>query len=479
MEGKPFAIIETDGHSGDAGTKTRVEAFLHCVREDLAAERVTVARELDRVTDDRTDLAGLMATKRRVLIPRMGPGAEALAACLRGLEVPAEALPLPDRETLRIGRRYTSGKECVPMCITLGSLLQRVQAEPDGEFAFFMPTGCGPCRFGAYNVLHRIVLDRVGLGDRVTMWSPVDADYFGAVPPGFAAIAMAGFVATDLLLEGLYDARPVERERGAAQAVYDRFTTELLESLETATRGDLSAMQAVTQVVGRQLYGIRDLLERAAGDFAAARSDAKPPSVLVVGETYVRCDPFANDFVIDKLESRGIRARFVPFNEWLEYTDWAAWQKGQKRGLKMRLKSWMQRRIQEIGHEAMASVLGWPDRMSVAEVIDAGAEYLRPELFGDAILGIGGPIHAWRAGLVDGAVNVGPLECMPTKLAETQLFHAGEREELPSLTLPMNGDPLDPAVLDRFVYEVKQRYGRRTRSSTTPKSAETTIDMRS
>ena len=24
-----------DGHAGDAGTKTRVEAFLHCVREDL------------------------------------------------------------------------------------------------------------------------------------------------------------------------------------------------------------------------------------------------------------------------------------------------------------------------------------------------------------------------------------------------------------------------------------------------------------
>ena len=34
MAGKPFAVIETDGHSGDAGTRTRVEAFLHCVEED-------------------------------------------------------------------------------------------------------------------------------------------------------------------------------------------------------------------------------------------------------------------------------------------------------------------------------------------------------------------------------------------------------------------------------------------------------------
>ena len=31
MEHKPFAIIETDGHTGDAGTKTRLEAFLYCV----------------------------------------------------------------------------------------------------------------------------------------------------------------------------------------------------------------------------------------------------------------------------------------------------------------------------------------------------------------------------------------------------------------------------------------------------------------
>ncbi len=37
MDGKPFAIIETDGHAGDAGTKTRVEAFLHCVAGECKA----------------------------------------------------------------------------------------------------------------------------------------------------------------------------------------------------------------------------------------------------------------------------------------------------------------------------------------------------------------------------------------------------------------------------------------------------------
>ena len=42
MEGKPFAIIETDGHAGDAGTKTRVEAFLHCVAGEMKRARPRV-----------------------------------------------------------------------------------------------------------------------------------------------------------------------------------------------------------------------------------------------------------------------------------------------------------------------------------------------------------------------------------------------------------------------------------------------------
>ena len=37
MKNKPFAVVETDGHSGDAGSKTRMEVFLYCVDADLRA----------------------------------------------------------------------------------------------------------------------------------------------------------------------------------------------------------------------------------------------------------------------------------------------------------------------------------------------------------------------------------------------------------------------------------------------------------
>jgi hypothetical protein len=58
---------------------------------------------------------------------------------------------------------------------------------------------------------------------------------------------------------------------------------------------------------------------------------------------------------------------------------------------------------------------------------------------------------------------------MPNKLAETQLVHVGETEKLLSLTLSLNGDPLDPEPLDAFALEVHARHaGRRAAGAAAP-----------
>jgi len=47
---------------------------------------------------------------------------------------------------------------------------------------------------------------------------------------------------------------------------------------------------------------------------------------------------------------------------------------------------------------------------------------------------------------------------MPNKIAEAQFFHIAEREGLASLVVSLNGDPIDPEVLDNFAFEVHSRY---------------------
>ncbi|HEX9051170.1 MAG TPA: BadF/BadG/BcrA/BcrD ATPase family protein [Anaeromyxobacter sp.] len=458
MEGKPFAIIETDGHAGDAGTKTRVEAFLHCVREDLRSRASEAAAAAPILPFSARTLPEIAALGSRVLVPPMGPEAAALHAALKGYGVDAEVLPRATVDTIRLGRRHTSGKECLPMTVTAGALLERIAKEPGRPFTFFMPGSNGPCRFGMYRQLHQMVLARVGESGRVGIWSPPDSDYFEGVPPGMGAIVLGGLTAYGLLADATRDARPVERTPGAANAIEARWSRRLFETIEEAAAGDLSARKVIVEAATGRLYGMRDVVAGFARELAAARDPRPHPTVLLVGEIYVRSDPASNGWAADALEARGLRVRIEPVVEYLQYSDLVQLRRGVKKGWKARLKTTLRRRIVETLQHAASDGLGWARHPAIPDVVEAGAPYLRPDLEHEAVMAMGLATHGWRDGTLDGVLCVGPLECMPNKLVEAQLFHAAQREGLVSLTLSLNGDPIDAEVLDAFAYEVKQKF---------------------
>jgi predicted CoA-substrate-specific enzyme activase len=463
MEGKPFAVIETDGHAGDAGTRTRVEAFLHCVREDLGAPVERTPGDAARLTVTSTSFGELRTSGERLLVPRMGSGAEVLAAAARGVGVPAEALAEPTSETLRLGRRHTSGKECLPMAVTLGSLLERVERGGPGErFTFFMPSADGPCRFGAYKELHQIVLDRLGLADRVRIWSPPFSNYFQGVPPGFGALVLTGLVASDLLRDLHGDVRPVEARAGASDELLARASAELVERVEGEVKGELALKRVLVETVTGRLWGIPALLRRTAHQFARLRGARELPRVLVTGEIYVRNDPFCTGDVVGALHRRGLRARVVPMTEYLYYSFFLG---GARRGVAHALEGWVRRRILDACHAAAAGPMGWGVAPRIADAVAAGSDYLRDALRGEAILTLGTSLHAWRHGEIDAVISAGPLECMPNKLAEAQLHHAAAAEGLLSLTLNLNGEPPDPELLDGFAFDVHARHRARRPSA--------------
>ncbi len=168
--------------------------------------------------------------------------------------------------------------------------------------------------------------------------------------------------------------------------------------------------------------------------------------------------------MIDKLESAGLRARLAPFSEWIEFTTW--WREkrifdGRPRANDHVVDAWfsaaVERRILDRLYAEMAKPLAWGARTSTDDSIAAGELYVDRALESETILTVGGGLHEFLHGEIDGVVSVGPLECMPNKVAESH-FQCVERDYgLPSLTLGLNGDPLDERVLDAFVYEVKER----------------------
>lgn len=463
MAGKPYAIIETDGHSGDAGTKTRVEAFLHCVAQDRQrSEPAGLSHDFSGARPGNVGLRELLGHGERMLMPWMSDLSEAMAACMRGCGIAAECLSEPDRDALRRGQRETSGKECLPMVLTLGSLLQRLErAAPNERFVYLLPCSNGPCRFGVYSLLNQIVFQRLGWQDRIRLWSPSDAGYFDEFPPSLGILAFAGMLAADLLNEAALAAGTDGAPPGAADAIYQRARGELVTLLERHAAADLSTAAALWQVTGGRLFGLRDLLADASAQLAAIRDGAERPTVLLVGEIYVRCVPFANGHLINRLGQRGLRVRLVPIQEWLEYTDHVA---GLTRGwwrVGAHLSARVQARIRHAASAVVDAAFGWPARFPASGILGAAQPYLRPALWGEAALTLGNPLLAWRHGQIDGVVSAGPHECMPNKIAESQFYHLAERESLPSLTLALNGDPLDNEVLDNFAFEVHSRFRRR------------------
>ena len=231
-----------------------------------------------------------MAKPETLLVSHIGAASDAVAAVFRGLGFKAESLPAPDAESLRIGRRHTSGKECLPMPFTLGSLIQRLERARAGrEISYLMPSTDGPCRFGVYNLLNNIVLDRLGWRDRVRIWSPKDTGYFDDMPAGAEMLVLAGIAATRFVAPGAAG-YPSGRTRGRSHGqTYERYLRELLAQVETAGTEIFRSGRALWEVAGGNLFGLRELLGHAAGRrFCSAAGTGRRPCVELTGEIYVR-----------------------------------------------------------------------------------------------------------------------------------------------------------------------------------------------
>jgi hypothetical protein len=161
--------------------------------------------------------------------------------------------------------------------------------------------------------------------------------------------------------------------------------------------------------------------------------------------------------VIEKLEGLGLRVRLAPGSEWLEYLGYLE----RNGGLRGFMAHGVERRIARTCHQIFQRSLGLPAWTPIEELLRAAEPYVREQIEGEAVLTVGKAVHSWRAREIDGVVVVGPLECMPNKVAECQLLHAAEREGLPFLALSFNGDPTDPGVLEDFAFELHDRFSRR------------------
>jgi predicted nucleotide-binding protein (sugar kinase/HSP70/actin superfamily) len=342
------------------------------------------------------------------------------------------------------------------MVVTLGSLLNYSKTSEE-DLYYFMPRAGGPCRFGQYQLLTKIILEKLGLGEKIKVLSPTSEtgyrlgeEIIGPVTAKF----WSSMVFIDLLKDVLFDLRPGEEVSGFTREVFDRYLERAEKMISDAPNhwnglGDL--------------WGMRSLAIQAVSDFQKiARDKTKQvkAKVLLTGEIFIRLDEFSNNHIIKELEDLNIKVKLAPFREWINYTTWQRLKrltlvKAKRRRIYLTwfLQRWIEQRLYKI----FAKSLGWPEDHKIEEVLKAAKPYLRKlQPLGESALTIGYPLLLWEKREISGTIVVGPFECMPSRIAETQLSLISQQTGLPVLTLFFNGDPLEKDQLESFIWGLKK-----------------------
>lgn len=418
---------------------------------------------------------------RRLLIPDMSPtGSRLLAASFRAIG--ADAIVMDTYKGLTLGRAYTSGKECFPCQVTLGDILHHLEGERErlgkafsaDRYIYFLPEADGPCRFGMYNKLQRLILDRFEAYQEVPIVYISTKNNYATtdiVPPGsssfFRKLSYVSLIIADVLDRITCRVRPYEREPGSTDDWMKQSLDGMVRAVETmkheldfsVLRGTLSSMV---------------VRAKALMDPQAVRR----PRIGIIGEIYLRSHPDSNQDIIRQLEKFGGEVVNASVGEWVNFINaeairkaerewWKAWTKRNHRTLRQVFRQWIglqiekyyqkwrQHQVYQCVHQTLDIQ---PDHSirSIHKRLDRNRLY-HFAIGTEAVLSIGGALEYVHHGF-DGVVNVFPFTCMPSTIASSVLRPLLHEMKIPYLDTPYDGaiQPNREVALRTFMYQAKQ-----------------------
>ena len=437
MGQKPSLTLELDSHTADAGLETRVEAFLDIVAayRQLLAKKMIVQKKRAFVPA-RTEMGKgkfnlitssgktLPASDPRVtlLFPSMGKiSSESLAAVFRGLGFNAISHPPSDEAILKLGRANTSCKECLPLILTTGTLLNYIyNIKKENEvLIYFMPTASGPCRFGQYYVFMEDLVKRLELPD-VALFSLTSENSYAGLGKDFQLRAWNSVVTSDVMedIRSMILANATDTEYG--MKIFNEEWNLILEEIE---RGDFSKLE-------KQLVRTSERFSR----IPMKLPPKEVPVICLIGEIFVRRDSISRQYLTGRLAKSGFATVCSPVAEWILYSDYLV-----RKGLvdykvpkmeklelliKQKYMANYEKRIKSI---LSGSGLVHAEPIDVEAIINSATSYISPDLTGEAVLTVGGSITE-IASHACGAIAIGPFGCMPNRLSEAILNTMMNRE---------------------------------------------------
>ena len=440
MKKKPFLVLELDEHSSIGGYQTRIEAFLEVVKQD----RTLKTSHAQSWHPPRETASGEDLKKRTVWIPPMHTiGNRLFAATFLSQNYHACTLPPEDEQSYSMGRKWMRGSECLPTPLIFGTFIRQLSTlkarggTPDQKNALFMPTADGPCRFGQYRTLERILLDRMGY-DCVPVLSPgAHNGYYGLNSRLRLGLWKAVIIA-DILFEMGCRIRPYEAQSGETDAVLEHW----IHKAETRIRKGMDHWPA--------------FVGQAAQEFCKISVRPKPcPLVGVVGEIYVRFNEFANHHLVKTIETMGGEVWISPISEWILYTIWNEYDRARRRGgpmgqkFKLAVKWKYLDKIRSNLYRAAAPVFRDKMTPATARIVQKGTQYVPVDFEGESLMTLGRALVFIEDG-ADLVVNCSSFGCMHGNVTAALFDQMREDPGVPVVNALYDGFAQDRTVISLF-----------------------------
>ncbi|MFW3146758.1 MAG: acyl-CoA dehydratase activase [Thermoplasmatota archaeon] len=446
---KPSLTLELDSHTADAGLETRIEAAIDIFKgyrqlrqqEQLKKKKSKFKQAKAEIIDQKMVVTSsdgekfdMFHPRVKIVFPSMGDlgtvGAEKL---LESIGVNSLALPPADEEVLKLGKANTTGKECLPMMITTGSMLKYLKYRENGSdevMVYFMPTANGPCRFGQYHLYLELLVRKLEI-ENVAVLALTSEDGYGGL--GNAVLLKTWFIV--IIADVMEDIRNMLRanavDRKKALEIFDREWNRIMEALvSTGGKGHKTGVGMTAKALTKDWKVVRKALEIAVKNLKDIPmkngiDDAK--MITLVGEIFVRHDDLSRRYITKRLADRGFVTKVSPIHEWMYYIDYMV----QKRYnvdphplpeiLKSKAKTAVQKKYEREIKKMLASTgLYKYEETDIDHIIKNVQHLIPPEMAGEAILTTG----VSMTDIVDhscGIISIGPFGCMPSRVCQAIL----------------------------------------------------------
>lgn len=437
MGRKPSLTLELDSHTADAGLETRIEAFLDIVSAYQKLEikkrlpkknrhfipaRTVLDNGIPKVITSSNETVMMNNPRVKLLIPSMGKlASDSLAALFRGAGFNAVAHPPSDEAILKLGRANTSCKECLPLILTTGTLLNFIKNEKkdDEILVYFMFTGSGPCRFGQYQIFMEDLVKKQEIPD-VALFSLTSENSYAGMGNDIHLKAWWGVIISDVMedIRSMILANAVDTEAGI-----NRFEKEWNLIMDELEKGDFDGLASQLNRTARKI-----------GRIAMKHPPEAVPTISLVGEIFVRRDGLSRQYLTEWLAKRGFATLCSPIAEWALYSDYLVdnglvdYTMSMREKLAFILKKrYMAKYKKRIKSILARTGLVHGEPLNIKAIINNASRYISSDLAGEAILTVGSALTEIVSHTC-GVIAIGPFGCMPNRLAESILNEHMNRE---------------------------------------------------